>query len=129
MLFFTVPMQPELYFDISSTETGGSLYRLKDRDGNFSFIHNHSTYDAYRDEIRVFKTPYPSFDAFWKVLTNDPEWFYLHPLYVHPDIRPFIEAQLLGVNWQVQGDVKWQESHKRQWRKVLSDRDDYYKPL
>ena len=57
-------MQPELYFDISSTEIGGSLFRLVNSDGSFSFLYDHSIYDAYRDEIKVFKTPYQSFDAF-----------------------------------------------------------------
>ena len=120
-------MQPELYFDISSTKTGGSLYVFHISDGSLSFRYDHSTYDAYRDEISVFKTPYPSFEAFWQMLTQDPKWFYRHPLYVHPDIRVFIKAQLLNVNWKIQGDEKWQESHRRQWRKVLSDPTDYYK--
>jgi hypothetical protein len=122
-------MQPKLYFDISSTETGGSLYQLKHDDGSFSFVYHHSTYDEYRDEIRVFKTPYSSFDAFWEQLTKDREWFYLHPLFVHPEIRAFVKEQLTQVNWQVQGDQKWQESHQRQWRKVLSDPTDYYNSL
>ena len=122
-------MLSELYFDISSTEAGGSLYRLKNAEGSFTFLYDHSTYDAYRDEIMVYQTPYPSFEVFWQVLTQDAEWFYLHPLYVHPDIRGFIREQLNGVNWQVQGDSKWQESHRRQWKKVLSDRDNYYRPL
>lgn len=122
-------MQHELFFDISSTETGGSLYRLRNSDDTFSFLYDHSSYDTYRDEIRVFKTNYPSFEAFWQMLTKNSEWFYLHPLYVHPDIRAFIREQLTSVNWLVQGDEKWQESHRRQWRKVLSDPEEYYKPL
>lgn len=122
-------MQAELYFDISSTDTGGSLFRLKDNNGSFSFIYEHSKYDELRDEIQVFKTPYPSFEAFWQMMTNNSEWFYLHPLYVHPTLRDFIQQQLTSVNWKVQGDEKWQESHKRQWRKVLSDPAEYYKPL
>ena len=122
-------MKSQLYFDISSTETGGSLFRLVNSDGSFSFLYDHSIYDAYRDEIRVFKTPYPSFDAFWQMLIKDNEWFYLHPLYVHPEIRAFVRKQLIDVNWQVQGDAKWQESHRRQWTKVLSDPEDYYNPL
>ena len=122
-------MQSELYFDISSAESGGSLYRVKNKEGSLSFNYQHSAYDAYRDEIKVFNTPYPSFEAFWKELTKDPEWFYLHPLYVHPEVRAFIQEQLKRVNWQVQGDKKWQDSHQRQWKKVLTDPKDYYKPL
>ena len=121
-------MHPDLYFDISSAETGGSLYRHKNSDGSFSFLYDHSTYDDYRDEIRVFKTPYSSFDAFWEMLTENRQWYYLHPLYIHPDIRGFISDQLKDVDWRVQGDAKWQESHRRQWKKVLTDPDNYYKP-
>lgn len=121
-------MQPELYFDISSEEQGGSLYRTKDHNSPASFLYHYSTYDAYRDEAKVYKKQYPSFAAFWNNLTEDKEWFYLHPLYIHPEVRAFVQQQLQGVDWTVQGDYKWQESHKRQWKKVLTDPDSYYKP-
>ena len=62
-------MQPQVYFDISSTESGGTLYRVNNEDGSTSFIYDHSTYDEYRDEIKVYKTPYPSFALFWQELT------------------------------------------------------------
>ena len=122
-------MKKELFLDISSEETGGSLMRIVASDGKASFLHQHSTFDADRDEIRVFETPYPSFDAFWKQLTTNREWFYLHPLFVHPEIRAFIKSELKNVNWTVQGDEKWQLSHRRQWDKVLSDPGNYYKPF
>lgn len=122
-------MRPELYFDISSMESGGSLYRVRDKNGRVSFTYQHSVYDVQRDEIKVLETPYPSFAAFWQELVKDPQWFYLHPLYVHPDERAFVAEQLKGVNWEVQGDKKWQESHRRQWKKVLTDPKDYYNPL
>jgi hypothetical protein len=125
----TNTMQPELYFDISSTESGGSLYRIQNKDGSTSFIYNHSQYDEYRDEIKVFETPYSSFASFWQQLITDKEWFYLHPLYVHPEQRAFVQQQLKGVNWQIHPNTKWQESHQRQWKKVLTDPNDYYHPL
>lgn len=77
-------MQNELYFDISSTATGGSLTRQKNGDGSYSFLYVHSIYDAYSDELKIYKTPYPSFEAFWQVLTKNSAWFYLHLLYVRP---------------------------------------------
>jgi hypothetical protein len=120
-------MQQELYFDISSAQSGGSLYRVKDAEGKVSFRYNHSTYDDDRDEIKVFETPYLSFNAFWQHLLKDPQWFYQHPLYVHPEQRDFVKAQLLNVNWSVHSNKKWQESHQRQWKKVLNDREDYYR--
>lgn len=122
-------MKPELYFDIGSPEKGGSLFREVDANGKPSFIYHHSTYDERRDEIKVFKTSYLDFNAFWQELINNKEWFYLHPLYVHPEQRAFVQEQLKSVNWQIQGDRKWQESHQRQWKKVLTDPKDYYNPL
>ena len=122
-------MQPELYFDISSTESGGSLYRVKNKEGVSSFTYHHSIYDEYTGEIKTFQTVYSSFSAFWQVLTKDKEWFFQHPLYVHPEVRTFIQEQLKSVNWEIQGDKKWQESHQRQWKKVLTDPKDYYNPL
>ena len=122
-------MKPELYFDIGSAESGGSLYRIQQDDGSFSYTYQHSTYDESRDEIKVFETQYRSFEAFWQELTRNTEWFYLHPLYVHPDKRPFIQAELQNVNWDIHPDRKWQESHKRQWKKVLTDPGHYYNPF
>ena len=122
-------MRKELYFDISSEQSGGSLYRIKDDAGNFSFLYQHSTYNVERDEIKVFETTYLSFAAFWQMITNDAQWFYQHPLYVHPEQRDFIRKLLQQVNWSVHPNKKWQESHQRQWKKVLSDRDDYYRSV
>lgn len=116
-------MQQELYFDISDGESGGSLYRLPG--GTFSW--QHSTYDEDRDETKIFKTAYASFAAFWQMLTQDREWYFQHPLFVHPEVRAFVGQQLEGADWSVQGDLKWQQSHQRQWTKVLSDRGEYYK--
>lgn len=125
-LSFTTIMKPEIYFDIGSTESGGSLYRKKLDDGSLSFSYQHSTYDEYRDEIKVFETHYESFEAFWNDLIKNKEWFYLHPLYVHPEQREFVKQQLQGVNWNIYPDRKWQESHQRQWKKVLTDPASYY---
>src|SRR5687768_13950580 len=108
-------MKPELYLDISGEESGGSLMRTMRSDGTASFVYHHSTYDAQRDEIKVFETAYASFEAFWQQLMKNREWFYLHPLFVHPEIRSFIKQKLQGVNWSVQGDERWQRSHQRQW--------------
>lgn len=120
-------MQKELYFDISSEQSGGSLYKIKDDADNISFLYQHSMYDDNRDEIKIFDTVYLSFNAFWQMLVKDREWFYQHPLYVHPEQRDFIKDQLQKVNWSVHPNIKWQESHQRQWKKVLTDKDDYYR--
>jgi hypothetical protein len=121
-------MKPELYFDINAEDSGGSLFRIKDPNGTFSFIYHHSTFDADTDATKVFQTEYPSFETFWQALTKDKQWFYQHPLYVHPEQRAFVQEQLKNVNWKIQGDTKWQLSHQRQWTKVLSDPTDYYNP-
>jgi len=120
-------MQRELYFDISAEGSGGSLYRIKDNAGKDSFLYQHSTYDDDRDEIKIFETTYATFTQFWQILIKDPQWFYQHPLYVHAEQRAFVREQLQHVNWDIHPDKKWQESHQRQWKKVLSDKDDYYR--
>ncbi|MEI6950587.1 hypothetical protein V9K67_25610 [Paraflavisolibacter sp. H34] len=122
-------MKPELYFDISSTESGGSLYRLKGNDGSIFFTYQHSAYDEDSGDIEVFETAYPSFAAFWQELVKNKEWFYLHPMYVHPEQREFVRDQLKDVPWHIYPDRKWQESHQRAWKKVLTDPGEYYNPL
>jgi hypothetical protein len=116
----------ELYIDISNEAAGGSLYRMTGTDGRVHFYYNHSTYNSDTDELKVFESNYPDFDAFWKYITADKKWFYLHPLFIHPEQRDFIRTQLLGVDWSVSGDRKWQDSHQRQWKKVLTDPAQYY---
>jgi hypothetical protein len=121
-------MQKELYFDISSEEKGGSLFRIKKDDNTFSFYYNHSTYDANKDEIKVFESHYDNFQSFWNELIKNKDWFYLHPLFVHPEQREFVRNELKTVNWNVHPNKKWQDSHQRQWKKVLSDPSSYYNP-
>lgn len=120
-------MAKELYFDISRENSGGSLYRVTGEAG-LPFYYNHSTYDEAKDEVKIFETRYADFAAFWKELIRDREWYYQHPLFVHPEQRDFVRQQLAAVNWSVHPDRKWQESHQRQWKKVLTDPDTYYRP-
>jgi hypothetical protein len=122
-------MAKELYFDISSEDSGGSLYRITGEKGLvLHFFYNHSTFDEDRGDIKIFETAYTDFAAFWKELTKDPQWYYLHPLFVHPEQREFVREQLKTVDWNVHRDKKWQESHQRQWKKVLNDPGRYYDP-
>jgi hypothetical protein len=120
-------MQKELYFDISSEETGGSLYRVRDAGGKISFFYSYSTYDQSKDEIRVFEKSFSGFESFWSELTQNPGWHYLHPLFVHPEQRDFVREELKGADWTVHPDKKWQESHQRQWKKVLEAPESYYR--
>jgi hypothetical protein len=120
-------MKKELYFDISNENAGGSLYRLIKDDGSAVFSYQHSTYDDKKDEVKVFETAYADFAAWWAMLTTDKQWFYQHPLFVHPEIRAFVKERLAGVNWNVSANKKWQESHQRQWKKVLEGTAGYYR--
>ncbi|MBS1562934.1 MAG: hypothetical protein JST39_01040 [Bacteroidetes bacterium] len=120
-------MKKELYFDISNENAGGSLYRVQKDDGLVVFYYQHSTYDDVRDEVKVFEDHYPDFNSWWQKITQDKQWYYQHPLFVHPDIRPFVKEQLQGVNWAVSSNKKWQESHQRQWKKVLEGGGSYYR--
>ena len=119
-------MPKELYFDISSERSGGSLYRIRESNGEISFLYNYSISDEHSGEVDVRDTWYVSWEAFWKALTADREWYYQHPLFVHPDQREFVREALRRVNWGVHPDKKWQESHQRQWKKVLEDPGTYY---
>ena len=120
-------MAKELYFDISSEYSGGSLYRVPESNGEISFLYNYSVSDPKTGEVEVFDTWYTSFEAFWKALTQEKDWYYRHPLFVHPEQRALVREQLKAVNWGVHPDKKWQESHQRQWKKVLEDPGTYYR--
>ena len=120
-------MKKELYLDIGNEDAAGSLYRITKDDGTVYFFHHHSTNDSNTDETKFFETEYPDFSSFWQMLLKDKKWFYLHPLFVHPDERDFIQEQLKQANWDVVPDKKWQDSHQRQWKKVLTDPGSYYR--
>ena len=120
-------MQKELYFDISNESAGGSLFRITGDDGHTSFYYQHSTYDSDKDEMKVFESNYPDFAAWWKELKAGKHWFYNHPLFVHPDIRPLVKEELQQADWNVSPNKKWQESHQRQWKKVLEGGVSYYR--
>lgn len=119
-------MPKELYFDISSEQSGGSLYRVREADGEISFLYNYSIADSVTGSVEVLDTWYVSWEAFWKSLTTDKAWFYLHPFFVHPEQRDFVREQLKGVNWDIHPDRKWQNSHQKQWKKVLASPGTYY---
>jgi hypothetical protein len=119
-------MPKELYFDIHAEDSGGSLYRVVEANGEVVFLYNYSVSDAKTSEVAVHDTWYTSFPAFWKALTRDAQWYYQHPLFVHPEQRAFVQEELKRVNWGVQSNKKWQESHQRQWKKVLTDPASYY---
>ena len=123
-----MPPVKELYFDISSEQSGGSLFRIVNENAPPTFLYHHSEYNDEKDEIKVFETIYKDFSDFWRQLTANQEWHYLHPLYVHPEQREFVQEQLRKVNWNIYPNRKWQESHQRQWKKVLSDPGNYYQP-
>jgi len=120
-------MEKELYFDLSDEHAGGSLYRVQEG-GTVHFAYEHSEYNDDTDEIKVFHTRFADFAGFWQMITANPQWYFLHPLFVHPEQRDFVAAQLRGADWSVSGDLKWQQSHQRQWTKVLSDPGKYYRP-
>ena len=119
-------MQKELYFDISDEHAGGSLYRVTG-DGQAYFLYDHSTYDDKKDEVQVFSTRFTDFEAFWKMLTQSKPWYFQHPMFVHLEQRPFIRELLKTADWSISGNLKWQDSHRRQWTKVLSAPAQYYK--
>ncbi len=120
-------MKKELYFDISSEEKGGSLFRVVNENAEPSFFYSYSTYDEKRDEIKLHEKMYDSFEAFWADLIKDSEWYYLHPFFVHPEQRDFVKEQLKNVNWEIHPDIKWQMSHQNQWKKTLTGPEKYYK--
>jgi hypothetical protein len=119
----------EIYFDIHSEESGGTLLRMQEPNGDFYFLYDYSVYDASRDEVSVSQKRFPDFVSFWQYIkSNNRDWCYLHPLFIHPEQRDFITDELKNVNWESQEGRKWQESHQRQWKKVLTDPPRYYRP-
>jgi hypothetical protein len=47
-------------------------------------------------------------------------------MFVHPEQREFVREALKNVDWNIYPDKKWQNSHQKQWKKVLSAPASYY---
>lgn len=120
--------QKDLYFDVVSEEGAGGLYRLTNSDGGVHYYYHYSSSDLETGKVYSAESRYEKFADFWNQFIRNTLWFCLHPLYVHPEQRPFIKQQLDIVNWQLVQDDKWREMYKRQWNKVLSNPPEYYKP-
>jgi len=128
----SIIMNKELYFDIVSDEWSAGLYKLTAATGAISYYYHHTLSDLEDENHNtavVTETNYPGFAAFWEYFTMNGRWFTYHPLYIHPEQRPFIKEELKKVNWTSVADQKWRDMYQRQWNKVLNNPAVYYKPL
>ena len=121
-------MHEDLYFDIVSDEGAGALYHAGTGTVEKNFRYHYTSSDLDNDTTTSSVTNYSSFAEFWKEFTRNKRWFTLHPLYIHPEQRPFIKAELGKINWNVIADEKWRDMYQRQWNKVLNNPPGYYKP-
>ena len=122
-------MQKELYFDIVSEEGAGALYCITASDGNTNFYYHYCASDLDSDRTETKESDFKDFTDFWKDFASDKKWFCLHPLYIHPELRPFIKQQLDNISWRLVTDDHWRIMYQRQWNKVLNNPAEYYKPL
>lgn len=109
-----------LYFDYGTDASTGSLHRLAD--GSFELTQSFEE----GEEVRVERRPFASFESFWEDLARQGHLAFVHPLFVHPEARPFVSAQVGKADFSAEGDARWQGSHRRQWNKVLEAPSTYY---
>lgn len=83
-------------------------------------------FDEDSNLLQVESSSFPDFYSFWKVFLQKENWHYFHPLFIATTCRPLIKEALEKVNWNVHPDIKWQQSHQKQWDKVLADPGKYY---
>ncbi len=121
-------MREDLYFDIMSVEGAGGLYVVEPASAEKHFRYHYTSSDLENDKTTNTSARYSSFEEFWKEFIKNNRWFTLHPLYIHPEQRPFIKEELRKVNWKVIADEKWRDMYQRQWNKVLNNPAEYYKP-
>lgn len=119
----------ELYFDIVSDEWAGGLYKILTESGADDYYYHSTSSDLETHKTVTTNKIFHSFADFWKDLTRNNRWFALHPLYIHPEQRPFVKEELKKVNWKIIADEKWRDMYQRQWNKVLNNPSEYYKPL
>lgn len=121
-------MNKELYFDIVSEEGAGALYYITTNDGKKNFYYHYCSSDLETGDAENTETDFLNFIDFWKYFIADKNWFCLHPLYIHPELRAFIKQQLNNISWRLVTDDQWRVMYQRQWNKVLNNPAEYYKP-
>lgn len=84
-------------------------------------------FDEFSELVDKDKTTFPDFYSYWKIFSQKPNWHYYHPLFIDVQYRELVREALETVDWNIFPDIKWQQSHQKQWDKVLSDPADYYR--
>ncbi len=122
-------MHKELYFDFVSEDGSAAVDRITNEQSDTYFNYQYSSSDLERDRMMVAEKRFETFNEFWTTFVENKQWFCLHPLFIHPEQRPFIREKLKAVNWSSVKDEKWQDMYQRQWNKVLNGPATYYKPM
>ena len=107
----------EAFFQYGTEGGGETLYR-HNKDGEIIFYtEGRSGGILDEEEIKKWKHDYKDFNHFWNsYFTQLGNWYYFHPVFIHPDIRDFIKAALQ----KIQHDSFYKRNAKHSWQKALN---------
>lgn len=111
---------------IFEAHADSSSYTVYQEHASNQILVEEVTFNEFSDIVDKKKDYYPDFFSYWKEFSQKPNWHFFHPLFIAPDYRSLVQDALEKVDWNIFPDVKWQQSHQKQWEKVLSDPEKYY---
>ena len=111
----------ELYFEIAAEGGASRIYKVTDDLGEVYFYRFHTNYDVDEDDITEHEEYYGTFEDFLKEFLQMQNWYFLHPLFVHKDLKPAIQTLIENLNLKLKDDPRWINHHRETWKRVLEE--------
>jgi hypothetical protein len=89
----------ELIFHWGLEGYGAEIYRITE-DGKVRFMKRYSSMDMDENDDEIWRhgeVEYKSFEAYWNEFVAQEHWLHYHPVYLHPDYKPFVREYLTNV--------------------------------
>lgn len=113
----------QLIFEVHADAASYTVYQ---ENATNTIIVEEVKFDEFSEIVDKEKLSFSDFNSYWKVFTQKTNWHYFHPLFIAVEYRDMVKAALEDVDWNIFPDIKWQQSHQKQWDKVLTDPANYY---
>ena len=94
-----IEKKEELLFHWGTEGSGSELYKITSG-RKVTFVNRFTFFDIDKDDNETWQNcerQYDSFAAYWIEFTEHPHWLHYHPVFVHPDYKPFVREFLIEI--------------------------------
>lgn len=89
----------ELIFHWGLEGYGAEIYRITEK-GKVRFLKKYSSMDMDENDAEVWRQgviEYGKFEEYWDEHVSQEQWLHYHPIYLHPDYKPFVREFLTNI--------------------------------